>query len=153
MENTTASPRILCVCLGNICRSPMAEAVLRAMDPALVVDSAGTGAWHLGKQPHPDAVRAGARRGYDLAGQRARRFSAADFDAFDLILVMDDANLRDVTDLRPAGSPTPVQRLLDHAPESGVTAVPDPWYTGDFDGALDLIEAGCRGVLRALGRA
>ncbi len=131
----------------------MAEAVLRAMDPGLVVDSAGTGAWHLGSPPHEDAVNAGARRRFDLTGQRARRITASDFDAFDLILVMDDSNLRDVEGLRPRGSATPVRRLLDHVPGCGISAVPDPWNTGDFDGALDLIEAGCRGVLRALGRA
>ncbi len=153
MDHAPASPRILFVCLGNICRSPMAEAVLCGMAPGWTVDSAGTGAWHLGSPPHADAIRAGARRGHDLTGQRARQITAADFDAFDLILVMDDANLRDVEILRPAASTTPVRRLLDHAPEVGVTAVPDPYYTGDFDRALDLIEAGCRGVLRACGRA
>jgi protein-tyrosine phosphatase len=131
----------------------MAEAVLRSMDSGLAVDSAGTGAWHLGDPPHADAIRAGARRGFDLAGQRARRFGAADFDAFEAIFVMDDANLRDVEALRPQGSTTAVSRLLDHARDVGVSAVPDPWYTGDFDGALDLIEAGCRGILRAWGRA
>lgn len=148
MDQAPASPRILFVCLGNICRSPMAEAVLRRMAPGWTVDSAGTGAWHLGSPPHGDAIRAGARRGYDLTGQRARRVTAADFDAFDLILVMDDANLCAVEALRPPARKTPVRRLLDHAPEARVTAVPDPYYAGDFDGALDLIEAGCRGVLR-----
>lgn len=153
MVHAPASPRILFVCLGNICRSPTAEAVLRAMAPDLTVDSAGTGDWHVGNPPHGPAIRAAARRGYDLAGLRARQITAADFDRFDLILVMDDANLRDVEALRPGASTTPVRKLLDHAPEVGATAVPDPYYTGDFDAALDLIEAGCRGVLRVSGRA
>lgn len=149
----TTPPRILFVCLGNICRSPMAEAVLRAMDPALEVDSAGTGAWHVGNPPHGDAVRAGARRGFDLSGQRARQVSAADFTGFDMIVAMDSANRRQIEALRPAGSETPVLRLLDILPGAGPRDVPDPYYTGDFDGALDLIEAGCRGLLQRLGRA
>jgi len=149
----TTPPRILFVCLGNICRSPTAEAVLRAMDPALNVDSAGTGAWHVGKPPHADAIRAGARRGYDLSGQRARQVTAADFAAFDLIVAMDRANRDDTEALRPAGCDTPVLRLLELAPGVAVRDVPDPYYTGDFDGVLDLIEAGCRGLLNRLGRA
>ena len=71
--------RILCVCLGNICRSPTAEAILRAMDPTLSVDSAGTSDWHIGNPPYGPAIEAGARRGYDLAPLRARQFHAGDF--------------------------------------------------------------------------
>ena len=143
--------RIVCVCLGNICRSPTAEAVLRQMSGGAVeADSAGTGAWHIGSPPHGPAVRAAARRGYDLTPIRARTFAKRDFTAFDLILAMDAQNLADIEALRPDGNETPVHLLLDYAPETGRTEVPDPYYTGDFEEALDLIEAGAAGVLRKL---
>lgn len=148
MGTATTTPRILFVCLGNICRSPTAEAVLRVMAPDLVVDSAGTGGWHVGDPPHAAAIRAGARRGYDLSPLRGRRLVTTDFDAFDIIVTMDASNTRDTEALRPAGNDTPVMRLLDFAPETRQRDVPDPYYTGDFDGTLDLIEAGCRGLLR-----
>lgn len=152
MQDSPATPRILFVCLGNICRSPTAEAVLRSMAPDLVIDSAGTGAWHLGDPPHGPAVRAAARRGHDLSGLRARQVTAADFHRFDMIVAMDSDNLRAVEALRPAGCDTPVLRLLDMVPGAGQSDVPDPYYTGDFDGALDLITSGCCAFLRRLGR-
>ena len=152
MQDIPASPRILFVCLGNICRSPTAEAVLRSMAPDLTIDSAGTGGWHVGAPPHPPAVRAAGQRGYDMSGLRAHQIMAADFDRFDRIVVMDSDNLRAVEALRPAGNATPVLRLLDMAPETGVADVPDPYYTGDFEGALDLIVAGCRGLLARTAR-
>lgn len=140
--------RILCVCLGNICRSPTAEAVLRKLGgDAIDVDSAGTGGWHIGDPPYGPAIAAGKARGYDLSPLRARVFGPEDFETFDLILAMDRRNLRDIKALRPAGNETPVRLFLDDAPGSGVTEVPDPYYTRDFDGALDLIEAGAEGLL------
>lgn len=153
MQDSLATPRILFVCLGNICRSPTAEAALRSMAPDLVIDSAGTGGWHVGDPPHGPAIRAGARRGYDLSGLRARQITATDFDRFDMIVVMDSANLRAVESQRPTGCTISVIRLLDMVPETGLSDVPDPYYTGDFDRVLDLITAGCRGLLRRLGRA
>ncbi len=152
MQDSPATPRILFVCLGNICRSPTAEAVLRSMAPDIAIDSAGTGGWHVGNPPHPPAVLAAARRGYDMSGLRARQVTTADFDRFDRIVVMDGDNLQAVERLRPGGSATPVQRLLDMAPDTGVRDVPDPYYSGDYDRALDLIEAGCRGLVRVLDR-
>ncbi|MCA8883205.1 MAG: low molecular weight phosphotyrosine protein phosphatase [Rhodobacteraceae bacterium] len=139
--------RILFVCLGNICRSPTAEAVLRAMAPDLQIDSAGTSDWHIGDPPYAPAIEAGAVRGYDLRPLRARIVRAEDFAAFDHILVMDRSNARAVEALRPAGSATPVQLLLDFAPDQPLREVPDPYYTRDFDQTLDLIEAACRGFL------
>ena len=124
---------------------------MRALAPDWQIDSAGTGGWHAGEPPHPPAIRAAARRGYDLTPLRARQITRADFDRFDRILVMDRANLADVERLRPAGSATPVVRLLDHAPEVKHRDVPDPYYTGEFDLVLDLVEAACRGLLRDLG--
>lgn len=129
--------RILCVCLGNICRSPTAEAVLRARLPEAEIDSAGTGGWHIGDAPYGPAAQAAAARGYDLTPQRARQVRQTDFDDFDLILAMDGANLADLQALAPPGSHADL--ALFCAPIGGGD-VPDPYYTRDFDGALDLIE-------------
>jgi protein-tyrosine phosphatase len=136
---------ILCVCLGNICRSPTAEAVLRVHLPGLRIDSAGTGDWHVGDAPYGPAITAAAARGYDLSGLRARQVTPADFDRFDLVLAMDEANLADLRALaeQRRGGAKPGNLHLFRA-HSGGGAVPDPYYTRDFDGALDLIEAGAR---------
>ncbi|MEX3014326.1 low molecular weight protein-tyrosine-phosphatase [Gymnodinialimonas hymeniacidonis] len=126
---------ILVVCLGNICRSPTAEAVLRAHLPDVQIDSAGTGNWHIGKPPYPPAIEAAEARGYDLTTLRARQVTARDFEAFDLVLAMDAENLSDLRELAPEAD----NITLFREPVGG-GAVPDPYFTGDFDGALDLIE-------------
>lgn len=144
--------RILFVCLGNICRSPTAEGVFRALATAeglrVEVDSCGTGGWHAGEPPHPPAVAAARRRGYDLSALRARQITADDFTRFDRILVMDRANLRDVRALVPEGGTQP-ELFLTHAPQHG-DEVPDPWYTGEFDRVLDMVEDAARGLIAAL---
>ena len=146
--------RVLAVCLGNICRSPTAEGVLRDMardaGVDVQVDSAGTGRWHIGDPPHRPAIRAAGTRGYDLGGLRARQFEIADFDRFDLILAMDRMNLDDIERLRPRGSSTPVRLMLGFARDAETDEVPDPYYTGDFDGAIDLIEAAAQGLIAQL---
>lgn len=144
--------RVLCVCLGNICRSPTAEAVLHAMSGELDVDSAGTSDWHIGKPPYGPAIEAGAGRGYNLEPLRARQFSQSDFREFDLILAMDAQNLRDIESLRPEGVDTPARLFLDFAEGYAGQDVPDPYYTRDFEGALDLIEAAARGLLAEIGK-
>lgn len=108
---------------------------MRASAPEFHIDSAGTGAWHIGKPPYGPMQQAAAGRGIDLNPLRARQFRAADFDRFDLIIAMDRQNQRDIENLRPPGNQTPVQML-------GTQDVPDPYYTGDFDGTLDIISAG-----------
>lgn len=143
--------RILFVCLGNICSSPAAEGVFRGLAPGAVTDSAGTGAWHVGEPPYGPMQRAARARGYDLSDLRARQFHAGDFDAFDLIVAMDGDNRRMIEAQRPAGHGTPVRLLTDYAPGCGLDHVPDPYYTRDFDGVLDLIETAARGLYRALG--
>ncbi|MEX0365458.1 MAG: low molecular weight protein-tyrosine-phosphatase [Ruegeria sp.] len=142
--------RILFVCLGNICRSPAAEGVFRALSPETATDSAGTAGWHTGDPPYGPMRQAAKARGVDLSDLRARQFTAADFDRFDLILGMDDSNIADIEGLRPPGNATPVRLLTDFAPETGADHVPDPYYTRDFDGALDLIEAAAAGLKRHL---
>lgn len=144
--------RILFVCLGNICRSPTAEGVFRALAKAeglsVTVDSCGTGGWHTGEAPNPPAVIAAQARGYDLSALRARQITAEDFTRFDRILVMDRANLRDTRALCPAGGTEP-ELFLTYAPQHG-TEVPDPWYTGEYDRVLDMIEDAARGLIAAL---
>ncbi len=143
-----AAVKILFVCLGNICRSPAAEAVVRDLRPDLMVDSAGTGSWHIGKPPYgpmQDAMRA---RGWDMSDLRARQVVVADFEAFDLIICMDDDNVADIERLRPGACPTPVRLFADYAGETG--AVPDPYFTRDFDGALDMIDRCAQGLAAAV---
>lgn len=144
--------RILFLCLGNICRSPAAEGVVRqlARDAglALDLDSAGTGDWHVGEPPYGPMQAAARARGYDLAALRARQLVRADFDRFDLILAMDRQNLRDAARLAPAGARAGLSLFLNG--ETGTEEVPDPYYTRDFDGCLDIIEAGARALLARL---
>ncbi|QDV09238.1 Low molecular weight protein-tyrosine-phosphatase YfkJ [Planctomycetes bacterium Poly30] len=142
---------ILFVCLGNICRSPAAEAAVRKRRPDLTLDSAGTGGWHVGKPPYEPMQEAARARGLDLSKLRARQFSAADFGTFDVIVAMDEENARDIESLRPDGSFTPVVLFTDHIGEDGM-AVPDPYYTRDFEGCLDLIEACADGLVAGLSR-
>ena len=146
---------ILFVCLGNICRSPAAEAVLRAKAARaglmVEVDSAGTGDWHVGEPPHPPMIAAAKARGYRLEALRARQLSVSDFARFDMILTMDNANQRKASALRAQAGMGPLPQLfLSYAPDCGLTEVPDPWYTGDFDAAWRDIESGCRALLDAL---
>ena len=141
---------VLFVCLGNICRNPAAEGVFRALMPQARTDSAGTSDWHVGDPPYGPMQAAAALRGIDLSDLRARQFGAQDFRDFGLILAMDDKNLRDIEALRPAGNTTPVRLLTDYAPQSGSDHVPDPYYTRDFNGVLDLIEQAARGLRAAI---
>ncbi len=142
--------RILFVCLGNICRSPAAEGVFRVLMPEAVTDSAGTSDWHVGAPPYGPMQAAALARGYDLSDLRARQFVVDDFHRFDLIIGMDGDNIRAIEALRPRGVRIPVRRFTDYAPQSGADHVPDPYYTRDFDGALDLIEVAAAGLRRAL---
>ena len=151
--------RVLFVCLGNICRSPTAHGVFEAMVAqaglarSVEVDSAGTGAWHVGEAPDTRATQAARQRGYDLAALRARQFTVADFERFDVILAMDGSNLADLQALRPASYAGVLALFLDYAEEVGECEVPDPYYggAGGFDHVLDLVENASRGLLRTLG--
>lgn len=144
---------ILFVCLGNICRSPTAEAVLRAKARAagldLVIDSAGTGDWHRGEPPYLPAIEAGLARGYDLRDLRARQVQPADFTRFDRIFAMDRANLADLNRLGRNEGTRP-ELLLPLAPDLGRQDLPDPWYTRDFEGTLDLVERACEALMDQL---
>ena len=148
--------RILFVCMGNICRSPTAEGVMRSLlreqglEDEIEVDSAGTGGWHAGDPPDSRATAAAARRGIDLDGA-ARQVTQADFDRFDLLVAMDRENLRHLRAIAPDARAREKARLLrEFDPRAGGDLdVPDPYYGGadGFDQVLDLVEAACRGLL------
>src|SRR5262245_10235881 len=149
---------VLFVCTGNICRSPTAEGVFRAMverddlAAGFHIDSAGTYDGHVGEPPSREAVRAAARRGYDISGLRARQVVAEDLGRFDHVLAMDRGHLRALRAMAPAGLRDKPRLFLDTAPHLGLQEVEDPWYgtTADYECALDTIEAGCAGLLEHL---
>lgn len=142
--------RILFVCLGNICRSPAAEGVFRALAPEIETDSCGTGGWHVGAPPYEPMQDAALGRGYDISDLRARQLNVQDFDRFDLIIAMDADNLSAIEARRPKGNKIPARLLTDYALETGMTHVPDPYYTRDFEGALSLIETAARSLKASL---
>lgn len=153
--------RILFVCLGNICRSPTAEGVLRSIAardfPGLMldIDSAGTAAYHVGEPPDRRTVAAARRRGYDLASLRAREVQADDFRRFDYILAMDRSNLSELTSRRMAGATAQLALFMSFAPGeqgSDFDEVPDPYFGGveEFERVLDLCEVAARGLLGQL---
>ncbi len=150
------------VCMGNICRSPTAEGVMRSLvhdaglDDEITVDSAGTGGWHAGDPPDRRATATAARRGFVLDGS-ARQFDVRDFDEFDLVLAMDGDNLADLRALAPDSEAAAKMRLLrsyDPNISGGDLDVPDPYYGGPsgFEDVLDQVEAACRGLLDVLRR-
>ncbi|MBM0168898.1 low molecular weight phosphotyrosine protein phosphatase [Altererythrobacter sp. C41] len=126
---------ILFVCLGNICRSPLAEAAFRAAAARarldVVVDSAGTADYHVGKQPDPRSIATAARHGIDISHYRGRQLAVEDFDRFDWIVGMDRSNMRDIERLRPADSRAKVAMLMDLVPGREGAEVADPWYGGE----------------------
>ncbi len=131
------SPSILFVCLGNICRSPLAEAALRAeaarLRLDLIVDSAGTGNWHAGEAPDPRAQATARRHGIDISGLKARQVKPADFRRFTHIVALDHDNLENLRRLRPDDATAELSLLLDHVPGREGQAVADPYF-GDDDG-------------------
>lgn len=149
--------RILFVCLGNICRSPTAEAVLRhklhelGLGESVEVDSAGTGDWHVGKPPDSRTRQAAQLRGYDLSALRGRQVCAGDFSRFDLILAMDNSNLEHLRRLRPGNTAAELDLFLRRY-DLALDEVPDPYYGGEegFEQVLDLLEQACDGLLGEL---
>ncbi|HET7922244.1 MAG TPA: low molecular weight protein-tyrosine-phosphatase [Gammaproteobacteria bacterium] len=159
MSEAQSGIAVLMVCMGNICRSPTAEGVLRVMHRRLVpslplrVDSGGTHAYyHLGEEPDTRSQAAAGRRGYDISAHRARMVTVQDFSRFDYVLAMDDDNLQHLRKLRRPGSHAELGLLLDYADKDGPRSVPDPYNGGvaGFERVLDLVEAGVIGLLRSL---
>ena len=147
--------RVLFVCLGNICRSPMAEAVFRHyvekanLSDQIHIDSAGTGDWHVGKIPHRGTRSKLDEKGISYEGIRARQVVYEDLQKYDYVIGMDDDNIQALRSL--AGkSGANIYRFIDFVPSSGYNEVPDPWYTGNFDETYRLIDAGCRNLLKEI---
>lgn len=141
--------KVLMVCLGNICRSPLAEGILQSkLDPTLhQVDSAGTAAYHVGEPPDKRSIAIAAAHGIDISGQRARQFQVEDFELFDRIYVMDHANYQNVLHIAPSEiHKNKVQLLCDQQ------EVPDPYYGGDegFAQVFDLIDQACSTLKKSL---
>jgi protein-tyrosine phosphatase len=152
--------RVLFVCMGNICRSPTAEAVLREIarrespDLALEVDSAGTHGYHTGSPPDERATLAARRRGYDLRALRARVVEPGDFSRFDLVIAMDEEVRDRLREIVPQAHAARLALFMEFAPALGRRDVPDPYYGGPagFEDVLDLVEEGARGLLAALAK-
>jgi len=143
------------VCLGNICRSPLAEGILQSKLPAdkFVVDSAGTGDWHVGHGPDKRSVLTAKNRGLDISCQKARQIKQADFTEFNHIFVMDSSNLRDVTSLAPTPlAKAKVKLMMDEIFPGQNIDVPDPYFGGPegFDRVYDMLDEACELVAAKL---
>jgi protein-tyrosine phosphatase len=150
--------RVLFVCMGNICRSPLAEAAFREEAARLGIDveadSAGTGGWHAGEPPDARAIAAARRGGTDISRLRARKVTASDFERFDHVVALDQDNLADLEAMRPPGSRAALSLLLDHAPGREGQGIADPYYggDGDFDIAWREVGVGAKGLAGTLRR-
>ncbi|MFC0686936.1 low molecular weight protein-tyrosine-phosphatase [Novosphingobium clariflavum] len=161
-DSPASRPAILFVCLGNICRSPLAEAALRHEAARagfdVLVDSAGTGSWHIGNAPDPRARAEALRHGIDISSYQARQVGADDFDRFDLIVAMDNSNLGNLRRLapsRPGGARASLSLMLDHVPGMAGRDVEDPYFGGPegFVTTWEQVTAGARGLIAALQKA
>ncbi len=147
--------KVLFVCMGNICRSPTAQGVFerlvqsQGLAERILIDSAGTHAYHIGNPPDKRSQAAAKNRGLDLSGQRARKVTVADIEEFDYVLVMDRTNLEDLHDLVAASQRERVRLFMTFAEHWNVDEVPDPYYGGDsgFERVLDMVEDAAAGLL------
>lgn len=147
--------KILMVCLGNICRSPLAEGILQSKLPKekFIVDSAGTGDWHVGQQPDKRSILTAKNRGLDISCQKGRQLKASDFEEFDHIYVMDSSNYKDVTRLAPdAKAKAKVKLMMDEVFPGQNVDVPDPYWSeqGGFDKVYDMLDEACTLVAEKL---
>ena len=145
---------VLFVCLGNICRSPLAEGVFVAqlrkknLSSHFKVDSCGTGGWHAGEPPHSGSISIAQERGLDISQQRSRKLRPSDFESYDWLIAMDASNERHLREEAPSHfNPERIVRLLEFASDTDHLDVPDPYYVGGFDIVFDLIDNGCQGLL------
>jgi protein-tyrosine phosphatase len=146
--------RILMVCLGNICRSPLAEGILNHLtDESVFVDSAGTAGYHTGNPPDPRSVAVARKNDIDISRQRCRQFETSDFDDFDYIFAMDRENLQHLKRMARNEQDLRKLSLLLDPQESGVSEVPDPYYGGadGFEVVFDMIRTACHRLSRQLG--
>lgn len=154
----TSHVRVLFVCMGNICRSPIAHGLFRhlvaesGLQERIAIDSAGTHAYHVGNPPDERAQDTAQRRGIDISDQRARHVKAADFEHFDYVLAMDRDNYAILARLCPPGQEDKLHLFMDFAEELSETEVPDPYYggMGGFEHVFDLVEVAARGLLERI---
>ncbi len=144
--------KVLMVCLGNICRSPLAEGILTHMieeqDINWEIDSAGTGSWHIGESPHKKSIEVALQNGIDISHQKARQFSSFDFEKYDLILAMDSENYSNVVSMTSNENyKNKVKLILNYSHPGKNMAVPDPYYTGGFGNVFSLLENACKQLL------
>ncbi|MBB6448955.1 protein-tyrosine phosphatase [Geomicrobium halophilum] len=145
---------VLFVCLGNICRSPMAEAVFRqkvsesGLAEDIHIESAGTGHWHIGNPPHEGTLDILSEKEINADGLIARQVEKEDLDKFDIVVAMDAENLGSIQTLRKPNQKVEVVRLLDFAEQAEDNDVPDPYFTGNFDDVYDMIETACESLLQ-----
>lgn len=147
---------VLFVCLGNICRSPMAEAVFRSLikqkglEKVISVDSAGTGDWHIGHMPHKGTQAILTQHKISFEGIKARQVQLTDFEEFEYIIGMDNENIKNLQKLIRDKKSGYIGRLLDFVPHIHTEEVPDPYFTGNFEEVYDLVQAGCNGLLEKI---
>ena len=148
--------KILMVCLGNICRSPLAEGIMRSkLSGDFVVDSAGTGGWHAGELPDKRSIAIAKSKGLDITNQKARQFKVSDFTTFDHIFVMDNSNYKDVLALAPnEEAKSKVKLILNELFPNENVDVPDPYYGGQdgFENVFDMLDQACEEIARKLKR-
>ncbi len=150
--------KVLFVCMGNLCRSPMAEGVFRGqvaqagLDGLIAIDSAGTHDYHVGEPPDPRAQQAAGRRGYDLSLLRGRQVARADLSEFDYVLAMDATNLRALERLCPSQHAHKLKLFMEFGANVALREVPDPYYGGEqgFERVLDMVEEASQGLLAHL---
>ncbi|PHR14635.1 MAG: protein-tyrosine-phosphatase [Aequorivita sp.] len=147
--------KILMVCLGNICRSPLAEGILKSKidSSKVIVDSAGTGHWHIGDEPDKRSIAVGKKYNIDITNQRGRQFSIDDFENFDMIYVMDNSNKEDVLALAQSDShKEKVKLILDEIFPGENVDVPDPYFGGNagFDKVYEMLDKACDEIAKRL---
>ncbi len=143
---------ILMVCLGNICRSPLAEGIMQSLckkhNLNWHIESAGTGSWHVGKKPDVRSIDIASKYNINISNQRARQISSKDFSRFDIIFAMDEQNLANIIDLAKKSPSLPiVELILTHHDSKNIKNIPDPYYNGNFQLVFDLLYSACENFI------